>query len=1184
MRLKKIKLAGFKSFVDPTVLDLPSNLVGVVGPNGCGKSNVIDAVRWVLGESSAKNLRGESMSDVIFNGSAGRKPVGQASIELVFDNSDGSLGGEYASYAEISIRRVATRDNQSNYFLNGTRCRRRDITEIFLGTGLGPRSYAIIEQGMISKVIEAKPEELRGFVEEAAGISLYRKRRQETETRMRHTRENLARLDDLRQELDKQLERLKRQSESAERYQVLKEEQDQIEKDLSCIRWRSLHAELQEQSSLIHSHATLYEEKMAGKTSIDLELEKSRQQHDAQSDICNKIQSQFYELGTEVTRLEQTLQNQRERQNQLQKDLLQNEQSIQQLNNQATADSNRLLGIENELVELEPDREDAILSREKVKSALQESEQALRHWEEGFEQFQLQAELPQRTAGAEKARLEQLDKQSRDLDVKTKRLFEELNLLETISKEEKIRSLESELQEHESLQQDRTERLKSLLSQLNQTREKQHNLSLALDQEKNQGHILQGRLVSLEALQQAALGKTDGHISAWLESVNLHNKSRMAEQLVVEQGYELAVETVLGSALEAVCVDGFATIASKIAELTKGNLTLIDITPPSPSFPHAQNQNTLNKVDKIAGIALVPLVSKVKSSIHIQSLCEGIFVVDDLKSALQIHQTLQPAESVITRDGLWLGCNWLRVYRGTDGKAGILARETELKEIHEMLPKHKQALADLETECSEIKGKLLTLEQERESNLREEQDQTQVIKLLSTKLSSERARLEHTCQRLSVVQEEIAEHKYRMTLTQEETAVARLSLETAIDAMADFEKRRGLLQAERDKLRELLKQVSAEARACEDRMQTLALKHQALMGQKQAAGDSIARLKEHSATALERQDQLQMDLEECVAPQQSQRENLEKLLEQRLIIEEKLNQAREILTGIDNHLRQCEKQRVEFEQAAETIRSGLEQSRMRGQALEVRLQAVDEKLQELNVVVSERLILISHEANEADWATRLEQVNHKIQRLGAINLAAIEEFQSEMERKDYLDLQTNDLTEALETLENAIRKIDRETRARFKETYEKVNHEFQQLFPRLFGGGQAYLELLGDDLLEAGVTIMARPPGKRNSSIQLLSGGEKALTAVALVFAIFQLNPAPFCMLDEVDAPLDDSNVVRFSNLVKHMSATLQFIYITHNKVTMEIADHLVGVTMKEPGVSRLVSVNVAEAVELAVN
>lgn len=1179
MRLKKIKLAGFKSFVDPTVLDFPSNLVGVVGPNGCGKSNVIDAVRWVLGESSAKNLRGESMSDVIFNGSSGRKPVGQASIELVFDNSDGSLGGEYASYGEISIRRVATRDNQSNYFLNGTRCRRKDITEIFLGTGLGPRSYSIIEQGMISRVIEAKPEELRGFLEEAAGVSLYRKRRQETETRMRHTRENLARLDDVRQELDKQLERLKRQSESAERYRVLKEEQDKLEKDLTSVRWRSVNQGLQELSSIIASQAALYEEKMAGKTTVDLELEKLRQSHIEQSDVCQKIQGQYYELGTEVTRAEQNLANLRERQTQLQKDRTETEQTVSQLDVQEEADAKRLNEVEKELNELEPERQAALHVREEAKKALQDAEGAMRHWEEGFEAFQSQSELPQRTAEAEKARLEQLDKQSRDLDNQIKKLNEELNNLETHSKEEKIRNLEIELQTHENKQQERSENLKDLVLQINTTRQAQNDVSAELEQERHQDHIIQGRRVSLEALQQAALGKTDAHISAWLETAGVKDTSRMGEQLQVASGYELAVETVFGTSLEAVWVDDFEALAGKLLDLNSGTLTLIDRKRSVGSAISDSATSVARASDH-----LVPLISIIQSTLPMQGFCEGIYVVETLNEALLFRKNLLSSESLVTPDGIWLGRNWLKVHRGTDGKSGILAREAELKEIHEKLPVHQERIAALESKTQEIKETISNLEQKREALLREDQEQAQVIKLLSTQLSSERTRLEHIRKRLSHVQEEIAEHKHRMNIAQEETAVSRLSLQTAIDAMADFAKRRLSLQEERDTLRDLLKQASASARAEEEKMQDLALKYQALQSQKKACLDSLARLKEHQTQARARNQQLQTAIEECIAPQKLMRENFEKLLEQRLDVEERLNEAREILSELDARVRQLEKERLEFEQAAERVRGELEQTRLRASGLEVRLQTIDEKLLALNVVVAERLAEIPPEANESAWAQELEQISNKIQRLGAINLAAIEEYQSELERKTYLDTQTKDLTEALETLENAIRKIDRETRARFKEVFDKVNQEFQQLFPRLFGGGQAYLELLGEDLLEAGVTIMARPPGKRNSTIHLLSGGEKALTAVALVFSIFQLNPAPFCMLDEVDAPLDDANVLRFSNLLKHMSSSLQFVYITHNKVTMEIADHLVGVTMKEPGVSRLVSVNVAEAVEMAVS
>jgi chromosome segregation protein len=1174
MRLKKIKLAGFKSFVDPTTLELPSNLVAVVGPNGCGKSNVIDAVRWVMGESSAKNLRGESMSDVIFNGSTSRKPVGQASIEMVFDNSDGTFGGQYASYAEISIRRHATRDNQSNYFLNGTRCRRKDITDIFLGTGLGPRSYAIIEQGMISRVIEAKPEDLRAFLEEAAGISLYRKRRQETETRMRHTRENLARLDDVRQEIEKQLERLKRQSESAERYRQLKQEQDQLEAELSTLRWRILDEQRQERSLLIRTQAAMLEEKMAGRASVDLDLEQLRDTHTEKADTYQKVQGRYYDLGAQIARSEQTLQNIRERQQQLQADLVQTEQSIEHLNAQLGSDSERLETLDKEMSEIGPSALNVSETAHQARALLQKSEEAMRSWTEGFEEFQRQAEIPQRTAEVEKARIEQFDKQSREADAQLKRLQHEWGQLETVVDDQDIVLLEKELLDREQEGEHRTQTLSSLQQSLTDIHRRYETITQVLDEAKGKRHSLKGRLVSLEALQQAALGKTDGVITAWLKKAELDTRPRLGQELEVEPGYECAVETVLGSALEAVCLNGLDGMTDKLAELERGSLTFID------ADTNVQESGSSASVGLILNKGTL-LSSKIKTTLPVQDFCAGVYVVDELHQALRMRHQLSAMESIITRDGLWCGPHWLRVYRGEEGQSGVLARETEIKSLHENLEALDETITDLEHQYEDNRQRRIQLEQEREVISRSEHDQVHVIKKLSAKLSTERSRLEHVRERLSRIEIDIIEQKQKLSMGQEDTAIARLKLQSALDAMSDFIERRAGLQAERDTLRNLVQQSTREMREAEEQAHHFALKEQALKSQREATILGIERLKEHALSAGERGKNLHIALKECVDPQAELREMLETQLDQRLREEDVLNRAREALDHLEQKLRHLEKQRTQFEQEAEHIRSQLDQTRMDWQALEVRQQTVQEKLTTLGVDVTQMLQTLPNEANENEWNQRLEQVISRIQRLGAINLAAIEEYQTEQERKNYLDSQYQDLTSALETLENAIRKIDKETRLRFKETFEKVNAEFQVLFPRLFGGGQAYLDLVGDDLLEAGVSVMARPPGKRNSSIHLLSGGEKALTAVAMVFAIFQLNPAPFCMLDEVDAPLDDANVGRFSQLVKHMSSNVQFIFVTHNKIAMETATHLIGVTMKEPGVSRLVSVDVSEAVEL---
>lgn len=1165
MRLEKIKLSGFKSFVDPTVLELRSSLVAVVGPNGCGKSNIIDAIRWVMGESSAKNLRGESMSDVIFNGSSTRKPVGQASIELVFNNADGSLGGEYAGYSEISVRRVGARDGQSSYFLNGTRCRRKDITDIFLGTGLGPRSYAIIEQGMISRVIEAKPEELRSFLEEAAGISLYRRRRHETEIRMRHTRENLDRLSDISQELEKQLERLKRQSESAERYQSYKEVHDRLEAELYALRWRVFNEQLQEHRLEIGRLSTRLEEKMAIRANIDLELEKRRDIHADKIDTWKEKQAYFYDVGTQMARVEQTIEHHRERQESLEADLAEAELLVLQTNAEIKQDQTRTVDLEDNWNRLQPDIELARNNLTQSAAVLLEAEEAMRIWNEGFETFQQQAEKPQRTAEVEKARIEQMERQSRDAINRLERLKSERANINVLVLEEQLSALDVELLSCDAKTQASVAEFNNLSDTLARERK-----NLNADQERLdtlRGHLQsdKGRLASLEALQQDALGKTDNSQNAWLEKNDLSHYARLGERLTVELGFENAVEMVLGDALEALCVPGIDPIAALLSELKEGDLIFVD---------------TLN-VNQKTHASLNILLDKIKTDLPLAGLLAGVYVVDTVAEALASRSLLNAGESIVTRDGIWIGANWLKVARGTTGHTGVLAREAELKEISARMSTVQTEIVAVQERVVEQQEKIKTLEEARDAWHKAGQQQSREVSEITAKISGLRARLESARNRLAQLESEGTEQKQKLDLAEEEIALARLTLQTALDEMEACSKKRVLLMTERDKLRELLQRANIETNQAKEKSHVLALQEQSLATQRKAVEDGLKRLRQQQQSSSERTLNLQRQLDELKAPATEMRDALEDLLSKRVLAEESLNQARSDLDGLEEELRSFEKERQFAEEEGQVLRSALEAARMNWQAIEVRTQTVVEKFVEIGQTLEEVLQTLPPEATEAVWAEELDQIVKKIQRLGAINLAAIEEYQTELERKQYLDAQQLDLTEALETLENAIRKIDKETRARFSETFEKVNTEFQKLFPRLFGGGQAYLELVGDDLLEAGVTVMARPPGKRNSSIHLLSGGEKALTAVSLVFAIFQLNPAPFCILDEVDAPLDDANVGRFCELVKELSKTVQLIFVTHNKLAMEMAHHLVGVTMKEPGVSRLVSVDVEEAAAL---
>lgn len=1181
MRLKKIKLAGFKSFVDPTTLEITNPLVAVVGPNGCGKSNVIDAIRWVMGESSAKNLRGESLSDVIFNGSTTRKPVGQATVDLVFDNSDGSLGGEYASYAEIAIRRQATRDNQSLYYLNGVRCRRRDITDIFLGTGLGPRSYAIIEQGMISRVIDAKPIELRAFFEEAAGISVYRKRRQETETRMRHTRENLARLEDVRQELEKQLERLKRQSESAAKYQEFKKTLDTLDTEVATLRWKNLADKLTDQTTEIQKLNLEFEEKMASRSNIDLESEKLRIKIEEETHKFSKIQAEFYDLGSHIGRTEQTLEHYKTREQQLKEELLQNQESLQSIDNQSRQDKIREQQLTGELEQLTPKMTASEQKTSEYAMLLQEAEEKMRAWNEGFEVFQQAAVHPQRTAEVEKARIEQLEKQSREANTQLQRLQQEFGEWDLEKLKEAVSLMEAQMASSESEATQRRAQLESVTSTLNASQTHLQKSIQEFDRIKGLVQQTQGRLLSLEALQQAALGKSDNSVKTWLQVSGLENSERLGETLEVTKGFERAVETVLGSALQAVCVPELDRVTDKIESFSKGQLSLIEGSVSSEIFSKSTEFNeTKESID--SKHCKVSLLSKVSSSYPLASFLSGIYVAEDLQAALSLRLELHPSESVVTKEGLWFGRHWFRVYRGQEETSGILEREQSIKSLENELADLNQSLETAKAEVDATRVKIQNLETERESLYRAHQTQANTLKDLSGKMSGASARLEHARNRVAKIQEDMHIQKQKLQVAQEETSHARFTLQKALDEMQDFSQRREALLAERDTLKNILSQVIQEHRLAKDSLHQLALKLENVKTQLAAAQEGIQRLEAQHQGAIKQNVKLKEVLLEAHAPQGELQETLETLLTQRHSVEIRLNEARQQLDAENQNLKAMEKQRSSLEQVVDALRARIENLRIETQGLEVRRETFQEKLQSYGLTAEEVLKTIDPAAEESVWVQRLEEITRKIERLGAINLAAIEEYQTESERKNYLDMQHKDLTEALETLENAIRKIDRETRTRFKETFDKVNQEFQTLFPRLFGGGQSYLELDGEDMLEAGVTIMARPPGKRNSSIQLLSGGEKALTAVALVFSIFQLNPAPFCMLDEVDAPLDDANVGRFCQLVKHMSNTVQFIYVTHNKLSMEMAHNLIGVTMKEPGVSRLVSVDVAKAYELA--
>jgi len=1165
MRLNKIKLAGFKSFVDPTTVNLPSNLLGVVGPNGCGKSNIIDAVRWVMGEISAKHLRGDSMADVVFNGSASRKPVGTASVELVFDNSDGQLSGQYAGFNEVSLKRVVSRDGTSAYFLNGARCRRKDITQLFLGTGLRSRSYAIIEQGMISRVIEARPEELRGFIEEAAGISKYKERRRETENRISHTKENLERLSDVREEVEKQLRHLQRQAATARRYQALKQDERKLTAELLALRLKVIEQDSQSKEGVMRERDTAMQAAIADLRSIESSIETAREDFTEKSEALNGVQGRYYQIGAEISRAEQSIQHARELRHRQKQELDQAERGASEAQLHLTRDHAQIDQLRTELEQLEPG---LVTARERERAsaaALEQAEENMQEWQERWEEFNRSSRAASEQTQVERARIEQLEHQLQRLTSQRDRLANELSLLGTTEAEARIDALQMEEAAAREQGENADEQLRSVAEELLQLRERERQLVSAADRSRQELTEAQGRLMSLNALQQAALGLAQGKVTEWLSANTLSERPRLAQQLNVEPGWERAVETVLGSYLEAVSVDAIDGIATRLDSLQMGSVSFFSDQGSSPQ-----------------GVDPARLLAKVQGPAAIGALLNGILAVDSLNEALAKRPALSEDESVITRDGIWIGRDWLRVSRDKDVHAGVIGREKEMRDLRELVDAAEQRRDSLLEQIAEAREGVSSLESRRDQLQQDVNRLHRSQSELSSQMASLRAKVEQSTERARKIEAETVEIEADYQRAEGAVGTARARLQESVEQMAMFEEQRLQLEEQRESLRSNLSMKRSQAQQDRDSAQDVAIKVES----KRSALTSITAGLERLRTQLEqlssRREELTRQLSEGDAPLQELSAKLEEFLQQRLGVEQELTEAREALETAETRMRTLDQQRVSTEASVEETRARLEDVRMAAQELRVRHETLLEQFNatqfDLQTVYQE----MAPEADVAAWEQTLTDLSQKIDRLGQVNLAAIDEFKEQSERKEYLDRQFKDLTDALETLETAIRKIDKETRARFQDTFDRVNAGLKERFPRLFGGGHAYLELAGEDILSAGVSIMARPPGKRNSTINQLSGGEKALTAVALVFSIFELTPAPFCLLDEVDAPLDDNNVGRFCATVKEMSERVQFIFITHNKTTMELAQQLIGVTMHEPGVSRLVAVDVDEAVRLA--
>ncbi|MBT1445757.1 chromosome segregation protein SMC [Shewanella sp. JM162201] len=1202
MRLKQIKLAGFKSFVDPTKIPFPNPLTAIIGPNGCGKSNVIDAVRWVLGESSAKHLRGDSMTDVIFNGSSARRPVSVASVELVFDNREGRLGGQYASYEEIAVKRQVSRDGESNYFLNGQKCRRKDITDLFMGTGLGARSYAIIEQGMISRLIESKPQELRVFIEEAAGISRYKERRRDTENRIRHTRENLERLGAIRLELGKQLEKLAIQAEAAKRYREYKQAERSTHAELLVMRYQDICDEADSLTSEVEQQTFLYEGAKAALSTIDARLSEQKLALGALTDSEGVTLESYYQAGTEVARLEQQLSHLEEHNRGL---------------------SLRVDAIKLELSTLETERLALSEAKDGATEALEEANEALLALEETHEAWQLSAEEASDNLDSLRAALTHAERASSDAKrAKDMAAQQQEHLRRALIEREQ--SLDSYHRQLSALPQANTnnsaesgaafsnaqpsfnseidaltDALTAARTKETLAREQRNALSQRLDSDKRRESELNGRLSVLEGLLSRAAahfsdsdgdGNSDGNGGS-------HGVVPLWRTLKVEAGFEAVVSQFLGSLMEQPVLGGAdsSVFASSVFDSSAFDSNVIDsnateqsdaIRPGFVRIDAAQaGASFLSAAQNNPNQHIPQGFSKVSAPVNLLPWLGRVEYADTLDEAKAKLATLAADGIILVQTGQLLGHGFMleRIDNSQDKlaqraeadalKDELAALVAAILQLEDELKRSSQSLDDASAERRSAEAKLADAKQEASrAQARWEAEQASLLQL-----ARQREFIEAEIQRLDAQQQEA-----RLSLEAGDEALfvhedaaerAQAALELAQSKLAGAS---SLAQERRASLSNLEKSLAAKRAQCHE----LGTKRALLCQQLDAADAGLGKLRAQQTLLNEElakasklggeadREQLAAKLREQVALQQQR---------QTALAENRAAQA-EVQSQIDALLLKQKQEVGKIEHLTRT----LESLKLRREGLKGQAESQLSLLAEADIRLSDVAPTLPAHASVDEWQAKLEKLKSKISRLGAINLAAIEEYDEAKSRKDYLDEQDNDLNQALESLEEAIRRIDRETRSRFKATFEQVNADLGMLFPKVFGGGSAYLALTDDDLLETGVTIMARPPGKKNSTIHLLSGGEKALTALSLVFAIFRLNPAPFCMLDEVDAPLDDANVDRFCRLLQEMSASVQFIYISHNKITMEMADQLVGVTMHEPGVSRIVAVDIEEAVAMA--
>jgi chromosome segregation protein len=1172
LRLSKLKLAGFKTFVDPTTVLIPGNLVGVVGPNGCGKSNIIDAVRWVLGETRASALRGESMQDVIFNGSTTRKPVSRASVELVFDNAAASrAGGQWAQYAEIAVRRVLERSGESTYYINNIHVRRRDVIDLFLGTGLGPRAYAIIEQGMISRIIEARPEEIRGFLEEAAGVTRYRERRRETEGRLSDARDNLARLDDIRLELGERIGHLEVQAAAAERHQALDAALRERQQLLWLIKRNEALAELERTTRELRDSTARIDADNTRLQELENALEAARNGHLAASESVHVAQSDFFAAGAEVSRLEAELQHLGETRQRL-------ETRLKQLGADHEHWRKRREALEAERSRWEALSENAALRAEQAEARHQEMADRQPELESARQAADATVASVRRELAAveQQLRVEEANRihSGRSLDaLSTRRVKLDGERGAILGPEP------DELAERQARLDALRMRCETLQQELRDAQTRQPALQEALREALEAENTAERRLTDLRARRNAlaqiqAKLSAHGELNEWFERHGQGESPPLWRSIKVEPGWETAMEAVLRERLAARLTNENSPMVSGLLDAPPPDalaLGFADVAPQAGS-PHALSGATALNDLAITGDAAQDAL--------LADWLRGWFAVERLDDWLPRRATLPADVCLVNPRGQVLSRSMLTHFVPDSRTHGLIERQREIdalvgqeQGLKDEQHRLQQTLREAQETAAAAQSRMDALRSETQAAQGERHaEEVEVLKLIqaSNRAQEQRARIESD---LTELQRQFDAERERGQQAEREHARAaelaelqRVRLDAALDALRERDSALRDLRSLTQSLANELQEARFSERECagklEDNVRNL-----------QLAGEQIERI------AFERKDS---EAEVEATDDNACRNALQTALDARGSRETALAARRDALEQAVAALRGIEEERLRTEHAAAPLRTRVADLRLQAQAAELSAAQFGERLAEAGADEARLAPLLSDAPSEGSLQREVARLGREIAALGAVNLAAVEELRAAAERKSYLDEQNDDLATAIGTLEDAIRRIDRETREMLQTTYNTVNEHFGRLFPRLFGGGRAELVLTGEEILDAGVQIVAQPPGKKNASIQLLSGGEKALTAIALVFAMFQLNPAPFCMLDEVDAPLDDANTGRYAEMVRHMSLQTQFIFISHNKITMEAAQQLVGITMQEQGVSRVVEVDIEAAMRMA--